>query len=353
MNKLSRQTTLIFSMFAVAHSATFASSLQDEFSAWSQGRFGEAITAYDQMPAAEQSKPGALFVAGASYFKRHDFQRAKPLLLRAASGQLAPRQAQTAQTILAHIQTLEQLCPPFQRSYKKAGFTINLYAGKNTWSDLLAAQMPQFLDHAIEAFGNETAEVNFYLFDERPPYDVFFSAWKTNESQPELHRGTGTMHMVEFCKFYPNGTEVGAANVNDLYSRVLHEYSHALCHTIYGDRFGWDCPQWLNEGMADYFGWKYRPELYAKQSELLQKRALTSPALSYEQLSHHLYQNDPSYLPANVLVIKLFEGQNVSCYRQIINAAKANGGNFEAAVQQVTGKDPREVYASIVRDYWR
>lgn len=351
MKKLSRHV-LILSLFAVAQSAAYASNLQDVFSAWSGGRFAEAITAFDQLPAVEQAKPGASFVAGASYFKRHDCERAKPLLKRAASGNLGPRQAQVAQTMLAHIQTLEELRPPFQRTYRQAGFTINLYAVKDKWSDELAAQIPQFFRRAAEAFGNEEAEINFYLFPERPPYDSFFDAWRIDERAPEKHRGTGTMHMVEFCKFYPNGTQVGATNVNDLYSRVLHEYSHALCHTIYGDRFGADCPQWLNEGMADYFGWQYRPELYAQQPEVLKKAALANPAPSYEQLSHRFYEIENGYLIADVLVLNLFNEPKVDCYRGIINAARANGGNFEAAIQQVTGKDPRVVYASMMRKYW-
>jgi len=340
-------------MFACAQTVVFASNIQDVSSAWSAGRFVEAIKAFDQLPAIEQATPSALFIAGASYFKRHDFQRAKPILQRAASGSLGARQAQTAQTMLAHIQTLEQLCPPFRKTYREAGFTINFYASKNDWSDLLAAQMPQFLHNATEAFGNEAADINFYLFDERTPYDTFFAAWRIDEPPPEKHRGTGTMHMVEFCKFFPDGTEIGAGKVNDLYSRLLHEYSHALCTTIYGDRFGWDCPQWLNEGMADYFGWKYRPELYAQQSALLRKAALTISVPSYEQLSHHFYEKTNGYLIANVLVLELFKGQDVSCFRNIISAARANGGNFEAAIQQVTGKDPRVVYASLARNYWR
>jgi hypothetical protein len=352
MTKLSLQVFLLLSVFA--HTVVvFASNLQDVSSAWSEGKFGVAIGAFDQLPAAEQATPAALFIAGASYFRRHDFRRAKPLLQRAVSGNLGPQQAKAAQTMFSHIQTLEQLCPPFQRSYREAGFTINFYAVRNSWSDLLAAQMPQFLAKATEAFPDETAEINFYLFDSRDAYDAFFAAWRIDNPQPEKHRGTGTMHMVEFCKFFPNGTEIGAANVNDLYSRLLHEYSHALCHTIYGDRFGFDCPQWLNEGMADYFGWQYRKELYAQQSELLKKAALTSAAPSYEQLSHHFYGNESGYLIGDVLVLELLKGQNVSCFGKIISTARSNGGNFEAAIQQVTGKDPRVVYASMVQSYWR
>ena len=327
--------------------------MQDLSAAWSTGRFAEAIRAFDQLPANEQATPSALFIAGASHFKRHDSQLSKPLLQRAASGALRPRQAQTAKTMLAHIQTLEQLCPPFQKSYREGRFTINFYAGKNDWSARLAAQMPQFLHHASEAFGNEAADIKFYLFDQRIPYDAFFAAWRIDEPPPEKHRGTGVMQMVEFCKFFPDGTEIGAGNVNDLYSRLLHEYSHALCNTIYGDRFGWDCPHWLNEGMADYFGWKYRPELYAQQSKLLQKAASTISAPSYEQLSHHFYEIKDGYLIANVLVLELLKGKDVSSFRNIISAARSNGGNFETAIQQVTGNDPRVVYASLVRSYWR
>jgi hypothetical protein len=179
-SKLCWQLSLILLMVASVQAAVFASNLQDVSSAWSEGRFGAAISAFDQLPASEQSMPRATFIAGASYFRRHDFQRAKPLLQRAASGKLPPQQAQTTRTILAHIQTLEQLCPPFQKSYRNGGFTINFYAKKNSWSDSLAAQMPQFLRRAGEAFGNERAEVNFYLFDERSPYDEFFAAWRTD-----------------------------------------------------------------------------------------------------------------------------------------------------------------------------
>ncbi|HEY9790541.1 MAG TPA: hypothetical protein V6D22_09100 [Candidatus Obscuribacterales bacterium] len=344
--------SLALAIWATVQADMLASTMQDVSTAWSDGRFAEAIAAFDELPAVEQTKPSALFIAGASYFRRHDFKRAKPLLQQAGSGNLVPRQAQSAQAMLAHIHTLEQLCPPFQRSYSEGSYTINFYAAKNAWSDHLAAQMPQFLQHAVAAFGNEAAAVNFYLFDQRAAYDEFFNAWRIGEPLPEKHRGTGGMQIVEFCKFYPNGTVVGANNINDLYSRVLHEYSHALCHTVYGDRYGFDCPQWLNEGMADYFGWQYRPELYDLQAELLRKAALTGAAPTYEQMSHGFYRVENGYLIANVLVEELLRGQNMRCFRKIIDTAKSNGGNFEAAVQEVTGKEPRAVYASIVRRYW-
>lgn len=158
--------------------------------------------------------------------------------------------------------------------------------------------------------------------------------------------------MVLFCRYYPTGAEVGGKNVSDLYFRVLHEYSHALCNTIYGDTF--KMPQWLNEGLADYFGWKYFP-LGAQQAKVrLQQLASQRKARTYEEISTALYaDSETGYATGDVMVSDLFQGKPLSIYGQIINLARSSGGNFEYALQQTTGRDPKVLYSQLVSSYWK
>ncbi len=53
------------------------------------------------------------------------------------------------------------------------------------------------------------------------------------------------------------------------------------------------------------------------------------------------------------MVSELLKGKPLSVYGEIVNGARENGGNFEAAVQKVTGQDPRAVYAQLLKTYWK
>lgn len=345
--------SLVLALWAIPSNADEDARVEAMRKYFGNGEFGAVLKEYEQCSPEIRQQPNVCQWVGQSYLRRHDFRNAEPLLQRAAASNLAPQMRERAQDACNRINTLKQLCPPFYQQYKLGGYTINLFAAKTPWSQLLAAQMPTFLSRGQEAFSNQSAEVNFYLLEDRNAYDQFFSAW-TAKPPSKNHRGTGGMSIVMFCRYYPSGVQVGQNDINDLYFRVLHEYSHALCNTIYGDNYGRDVPQWLNEGMADYFGWKYKPA--GPQEALANLRKIAAahkPAQSYEDISKRLYEDAGSgYTMGDVIVTQLFQGQPISLYGQIIDAARTDGGDFDAAVQQVTGRDPRAIYDTLVRTYW-
>ncbi len=315
------------------------------------GAFGQVLIDYANLPSDLRDAPQASFFVGQSYLRRHDIEHAEEFLRKAQSAGLAKPQQERTEAALTRIATLKQLRPPFFHDYALDNFKIRVFARDTPWSRNLTKQIPTFLARAKEGFGNANAFVSFYLFEDHPSYDRFFDSW-TVDPQSILHRGTGAMQIVMYCRYYPTGKEVGANDINDLHFRVLHEYSHALCHTTYGDKFR--MPQWLNEGMADYFGWKYKPNGPAIAREKLQQMAAQKPARTYEDLSTRLHDdNELGYVVGDVMVSELMSGKPLSIYGQIIDAARSHGGNFDLAVQQLTGKDPRAVYAQLVKTYWK
>ncbi|HEY9733622.1 MAG TPA: hypothetical protein V6C89_17005 [Drouetiella sp.] len=353
IEKLPEATVLLFvCMFSLAQSASaqdqrLAKIRQDYFG----GAFERVLADYPLLPGDVRNSAPALFFVGQSYLRMHDIEHAEDYLKKAQSVGLAKQQQQRAEAALERIATLKQLRPPFFRDYALDNFKIRVFAKDTPWSRNLTKQIPAFLARAKEGFGNDNAFVSFYLFEDHPSYDRFFDSW-TVDPQNILHRGTGGMQIVMYCRYYPTGKEVGANDINDLYFRVLHEYSHALCHTTYGDQFR--MPQWLNEGMADYFGWKYKPDGSAQAREKLRRIAAQKPARTYEDLSTRLHDdNELGYVIGDVMVTELFSGQPLSIYGRLIDTARADGGNFDSAVKKVTGKDPRAVYAQLLRAYWK
>jgi len=319
---------------------------------YSAGQFADTISEYSQVSAEDRQRPQVPFWLGQSYLRRHDYKSAEPYLQQAAQRELFPQQQEATANALHRIEILKRLCPPALTEFKDGGYTITIYAKQTPWSKLVAGQMPVFLARAKEAFGNSKAHINFYLFEDRAQYDQFYGAWTIRASESEGHRGTGGVDLVEFCEYFPNGHKVGEGDVHDLFARVLHEYSHALCHTIYGDNWGRTVPQWLNEGMADYFGARYKPNARQEATAKLTKLAKTRQAPSYELMSKNLYSIDFGYAVADVMVNDLFDRKDVGVFDELIKTARSDGGDFESALKKITGKDPKEIFARIVKTYW-
>lgn len=317
-----------------------------------KGDFQQVISMYPNLSADVKELPIINFYVGQSYMRCHDAEHAEEYLRKSENGRLGPQQRERAQETLTRIATIKQYQAPFLHDYSQGGYKIRVFAKDTPWSKSIVAQIPTFFARAKEGFGDSNAYVAFYLFEDRASYDKYFEAWGGQQSLGKLHRGTGGLHIVEYCRYYPTGKEVGVNDVSDLYFRVLHEYSHALCHTIYGD--GFKMPMWLNEGMADYFGWKYKSNEPAEAFQRLHKLASQKPAPTYQDISVRLHDNnDLGYAIGDVMVNELLKGKPLSTYAQILAQTKAAGGDWDTGLKQATGKDPRAVYAQIVKEYWR
>jgi hypothetical protein len=323
-------------------------TIRDQFF---KGEYAQAISMYSQLPSDLRESPLVKLWVGQSYFRTNDFEHAREFLARANAGNLAAPQRERAESILQRLDKIKQVCPPVYHDYTLDGYTIRIYAKDSAWTKLLAAQMPTFLARAKEAFGNSNAFIAMYLCEDRSAYDKFFEAF-TAVPPGKDHRGTGGNHIILFCRYYPTGAEVGAKDVNDLYFRVLHEYSHALCATVYGDHF--KMPAYLNEGMADYFGWKYKPEGADQAKVRLKKIASTRRAFTYEELLHDFRKdNELGYAIGDVMVSTMFADKPISICGQIIQLARSSNGNFDYALQQFTGTDSVKLYPQIVREFWK
>lgn len=313
-----------------------------------QGAFDQVLSDYSHLPPEQRNSAQACFFAGQSYLRRHDIENAENYLRKAQTAGLSGQQQERASTALARIAILKKLRPPFLHDYNLGTYQIRVFARDSAWTRNLSKQIPNFLLRAQEAFGNgHSANVSFYLFEDRTEYDKFFDSW-TAEPKSILHRGTGGMQIVMYCRYYPTGKEVGANNVNDLYFRVLHEYSHALCNTTYGDRF--HMPEWLDEGMADYFGWKYKTDGIVLAREKLRQLDSQKMPKTYQALCSQ-QQGDLKYIVGDVMVSEIFANKPLSLYGQLITEARANGGNFETAIQKLTGQNARDVYSRLLKSY--
>jgi len=338
---------------ALAQAQAGSSAFEQMKAYYIAGRFADTINQYSQLSADDRQRPQVPFWLGQSYLRRHDYKSAEQYFQLAARGKLFPQQQEATANALQRIEILKRLCPPALTEFKDGGYTITVYAKPTPWSKLVAGQMPVFLARAKEAFGDAKAHINFYLFEERAQYDQFFGAWTIRAGETEGHRGTGGIDLVEFCQYFPNGSKVGEGDVNDLFARVLHEYSHALCHTIYGDSWGHAVPQWLNEGMADYFCARYKPDAKTAATKKLAQLAKTRQPPSYELMSRKMYSINFGYTVADVMVNELFDKKNLSVFNELINTARADGGDFEGALKKLTGKDPRTLYAQLIHTYWK
>jgi hypothetical protein len=314
--------------------------------------FNKVLATYSQLPSDEREIPLVCFFAGQSYFRNHDIEHADELLNKAVSGTLSAPQRERAEAALSKLKTLKELRPPMYHDYTLEGYTIRIFAKDTPWAKSIAAQMPTFLARAKEGFGNANAYIAFYLFEDRQSYDRFFGAWESSNPEVTVHRGTGGRHIVMFCRYFPEGTEIGGKDVNDLYCRILHEYSHALCNTVYGDNF--KMPPLFNEGMADYFGWKYKPQGAEIASKRLQAIAAKRAAMPYAVILKSFHDdNYYGYTIADVLINDLLHKQPLSVYGRIIDLARSSNSNFEYALQQVSGLEPRSEYNRIVGAYWK
>jgi hypothetical protein len=313
------------------------------------GNFEQVVAGYNNLAEDQREAPLCCYWAGQAYLRRHDFRSAEPLLRRSLSGALNENQQRAAQGALRRIDILKTLCPPFLKDVRLGGYSVTVFGQNTQWTGSVVGQLPRFLERAEAAFGNSSAHINFYLFDEREPYDKFFAAWQANGNEGDKHRGTGGVNLVMFCKSFPNGTVIGASDQNVLFFRVLHEYSHALCHTICGDTWA-KVPQWLNEGMADRFASIYVAD-WAKVSEarLVKTDRLQWP--TYEAISHQLYGVPEGYSISDAMVERLFQGSDISIYGRLVSTAKNNGGNFESALRQLNGGDARAVFSQVSELY--
>lgn len=336
--------------FARPDSPSAVTAVREDFYA---RKFGQGIEDYKRLPPEVQNTAVACFWAAQCYMRSHQFLAAEPLLRIACQGNLRQPYRAIALKLRERVERLKALCPPLDCEYSASGVSTRVYALKTPWAESIKLQMPRFLARARQAFGEPLPTVSFYLFEERTAYDAFYSGM-TSSKNSTGHRGTGSYLMVLFCQFFPKGKKIGDREPGDLFARVLHEYGHALCCTIYGDRYQEQVPQWLNEGLADAFASIYSEHPYAKAPPAIQRAAARRQPPTYDELCHDLYSDDKTgYAMGDLMVEKILKNQDASAIGRIIKTARADKGDFESAISKVTGKDGRAVFQQVMATYWK
>ena len=322
-------------------------SVKDDFLS---GRYQQGIADFKELRVGSGSLAEASFWAAQCYFRRHQFQDAAPLLKVACEGDLPEPQRDKALELRERVQKCQELCPPLLGHPAGSGLHATVFARKSAWSDSLVLQFPTFFSRAREVFGPGVPEIAFYLFEDRLAYDVF-CANLLNPKVTTGHRGTGGTNFALFCEFYPNGRKIGAENPDDLFGRVLHEYGHAICNTVFGDDYLDRVPQWLNEGLADYLASIYLKDLHATAVRNLHTAARQRQPPSYEELSRKLYSDSSTgYALGDLMVEEIMRNRSPRDVGRIVEAARRS--DFETAIRQVTGADPRDVLQRVLKENW-
>jgi hypothetical protein len=257
--------------------------------------------------------------------------------------------------LLDRARTIKQLSPPLYREYKDGTGGITVYGRTDEWLKSVYDVLPEMVQRGRAAFGSSTPHISFYMFDQPANYMQFFKA--VSGSTPRDHQaGTGMANMVLFCQFEPDGRVCGPDDLTWRRGCVLHEYGHALCNTVYGDSYVRDIPPWLNEGLADLlakplFGVHFAKEPADKAREFAHKGE--SPP-TYDQLCHQFYEHgDKGYILAKLMIARLFAKSDISAMGRLIARAREKHGDFEAAIRDVFGVEPKAIYDETVATCWK
>lgn len=319
----------------------------------SAGHFYTAKALFDRLPSAEKEDGEAYYVAGQIYAYLNQPDAAYTSFQKASEKQFSGYDTWGfTQSRLQSLVTLKALTPPFYRSYSTNGSSMTLYAKATPWTVAVNNKFPDFMKYAQNYFGYSLPAITFYFFDNHAAFAQFHKLLLHAEIPQSWHDGTGNYNVVLFCEVDRNGAMTRPTTALRTYGDVLHEYTHALCATIYGDGYLEKVPQWFNEGIADAVAAPYYSELYSYADRYVREQARLRQPPTYTALCSHLYEDhDIGYAIARLMVREVL-GQNLQAQvgkRILQNAAHSN---FDSAITTVTGIAPTEAYRRVIARYW-
>jgi hypothetical protein len=320
-----------------------------------KARFFKAVQAFEASTSKIKESPVACYLAAFAWTRLHRYDRAKPLLRQAIAENFNGYSGWTStKAFLKNIATIEKLTPPLLAQVTENGATpVRLFAEQTPWTRPIMKALPVFVQRARQAFGSDVPPISFYIFKTRSSFETIFRLVFNAEIRHSWQDGTGNYNIVVFCERDRTGKISRKAAIACSTGDVLHEYGHALCTTIYGDRYLHRVPQWLNEGMADAIARPYYDELFGRADYFLKQFAtkkMRPP--SYEQMCTDMY-SDPGvgYIIARAMVAELVKNDDLSVLGAIIRRARQLK-NFERAVELATGISPRTCYNRVIKRYW-
>jgi hypothetical protein len=315
----------------------------------SEGRFQAALRSLEEHHDLLREDPQAQYVAGTALMRLHRPDQAKPLLTAAAEKGIAGFEGwDSTEALLARIAVVDRLRPRLAKGLPQDDRlkALHVYADDTPWIQGILEVLPRHVARAQEVFGKDLPPVNMYLFRSREDYTAFYQALFSANIPTSWQNGTGNSNVVTFCQADREGRPVGAPGTARGRGDVLHEYGHALLHTLYGDLYLRHVPQWFDEGVSDFLAREYYKELFEYSADLIRRAAIVP---SLEDLTRHLYERDPSlrYGMARYMVDELLQGREPSILRDILRRAAADG-KFEEAIQTTTGLGSSDLHKRVI-----
>lgn len=307
----------------------------------SRGHPRTVLRLLSEKPDLLDSDPRARYLAGYAWMRLHRPDAAKPLLGAAGDFDGYPGW-ETTSSLLARIEAFEQLRPPSVDAGTAPA--LRVFADDTPWIREVVKSLPAFIARARGVFGTDLPPVDVYLLRSRERYHRFYKALFGVEVATWWQNGTGDSNVMVFCQEDREGRLIGPPGAARGLGDVLHEYTHALLNTFYGDRYLRHVPQWLDEGLSDFTARPYYQELFETSAASIRKFLAKSPPPTLEALSRRLYERDSfvRYGIARYMVEELMKGRETGVIRDVLRRA-APGGDFDAAILGATGAVPAEL----------
>jgi hypothetical protein len=307
----------------------------------SKGRPRAVLRLLEEHPELLQSDAHAQYLAGHSWVRLHRPEIAKPLLAAAVKGGFGGYPGwEPADALLQRIHWVEKLRPPPAKGLPEdeSLASLRVFADETPWIQAVIQALPDYLRRAREVLGEDLPPIDFYFFRSRVTYKDFYKFLFGVDIPTAWQNGTGNSNVVTFCQEDREGKPVNAPGSARGLGDVLHEYNHALIHTLYGDGYLRQVPQWLDEGLADFLARPYYKELFESSAGLLRRHFEKSTAPTLEDLSRRLYERDPNvnYGMARFMVDELLKDREPGVIRDILKRARPDG-DFNKAIFEATG----------------
>jgi hypothetical protein len=318
----------------------------------SKSRNRAVLQIFEEHPDLLKTEPQAQYLAGHAWLRLHRPELAKPLLNAAVKGGFTGYPGwESAEALLKRIDWIDRLRPPPAKDLPgdEGLKSIRVFADDTPWIQAVLHALPDYVRRAREVFGEDLPQIDFYLFRSRLAFKDFYKSLFGVDIPTAWQNGTGNSNVVTFCQEDREGKPINAPGAPRGLGDVLHEYSHALLHTLYGDGYLRQAPQWFDEGVSDFVARDYYKELFDSSATQIRKTLARSAAPSTEELSRHLYERDPAlrYAIARYMVDEMLKDRRPEVIREILKEARPEG-DFEKAIVDAAGSRPSELRERVI-----
>jgi hypothetical protein len=314
------------------------------------------VEAYRAMAASERDQPEPIYVLVYSLMKLHRFAEAESFLDSLVNFGFDGYSGWTpASEFHKRIEVINSLKLPMIATIADGERAlISVYGDCSGWNEPIINCLPEFRSRAQNIFGDLTPPINFYFFLERGPYNAFYEAMfgmPPGAMLTENNSMTGCLNTVVCCAKGAHGVELAICPDRQV-GDVMHEYGHALSHTIFGTRFPFVVPQWFDEGTADCVAFPHYQSLFANYDERLKAAAVSVKAPTYRQMCVSLYREpDTRYAIAGLMVRKLVQMKGQNIIKEILIETREQG-KFARAFERFVGMKPAKLLRAVVEEFW-